>query len=236
MTARRRGLFWLGMGLVSVGLALLGYVAWEFWGTGWVSHRHRAVAMGEIHRAWAEPQTRSEEVKTRFGKAGAIVEIPAFGRHYAVPVLEGTDSDILAVGYGHFTGTAGPGRIGNYVLAAHRVTHGEPLRRMPELKAGDVVRILTRQRTYTYRLISGGADLIVPMTASWVTTPVPHNPSGGIEPPQRTGQRLITLTTCAELFHTDNRMIAFGVLERTDPTERAARPAPAERTAPTARS
>ncbi|GAB7003102.1 hypothetical protein JCM18899A_05730 [Nocardioides sp. AN3] len=216
--ARRRRLLWLGLGLVAVGLSLLGYVAWEFWGTGWVTHRHRAAAMGEIHRAWAKPQARSAQVRTQFGMASAIVEIPAFGPHYAVPVFEGTGSDVLAVGYGHFVGTAGPGQVGNYVIAAHRVTHGEPLRHMPDLEAGDVVRIVTRQLTYTYRLLSSGADLIVPMTASWVTTPLPHNPAGGVEPPQRPGQRLITLTTCAELFHTDNRMVAFGVLERTDRT------------------
>ena len=41
---------------------------------------------------------------------------------------------------------------------------------------------------------------------------LPKNPRGGVEPAQRAGQRLITLTTCAELFHTDNRMIAFGHL------------------------
>jgi sortase A len=34
---------------------------------------------------------------------------------------------------------------------------------------------------------------------------------------QRPGQKLITLTTCAELFHTDNRMIAFGHLVDTAP-------------------
>ena len=32
------------------------------------------------------------------------------------------------------------------------------------------------------------------------------------QPAQRPGQRLITLTTCSEIFHTDNRMIAFGHL------------------------
>ena len=34
------------------------------------------------------------------------------------------------------------------------------------------------------------------------------------------GQRLITLTTCSEIFHTDDRMIAFGHLVRTTEKER----------------
>ena len=210
---RRRWAFWFGAAAVAAGVALLSYVAWQFWGTTWVSDRHRAEALGEIHAHWRTAP--ADEVGTRFGRASAIVEIPRFGKDYAVPVLEGTDSDVLAVGYGHFRGSAGPGQVGNYAIAAHRVTHGEPLRRMPELQVGDLVRIVTRSRTYDYRLVSGGSDLIVPMTARWVTTPLPSNPAGGVEPPQKAGQRLITLTTCAELFHTDNRMIAFGVLERT---------------------
>jgi sortase A len=37
-----------------------------------------------------------------------------------------------------------------------------------------------------------------------------------VQPAQRPGQRLITLTTCSELFHTDNRMIAFGHLVDTE--------------------
>ena len=42
---------------------------------------------------------------------------------------------------------------------------------------------------------------------------VPKNPKpGGVQPAQRPEQRLITLTTCSELFHTDDRMIAFGHL------------------------
>jgi sortase A len=39
-----------------------------------------------------------------------------------------------------------------------------------------------------------------------------------VQPPsQEEGQRLLTLTTCAELFHTDDRMVAFGHLVETEP-------------------
>ena len=38
-----------------------------------------------------------------------------------------------------------------------------------------------------------------------------------MEPEQKAGQRLITLTTCSELFHTDNRLVAFGVLVDREP-------------------
>jgi sortase A len=50
-----------------------------------------------------------------------------------------------------------------------------------------------------------------------VLDPLPDNPvDGGPEPEQVAGQRLITLTTCSEIFHTDNRMIAFGHLVKAE--------------------
>ena len=54
----------------------------------------------------------------------------------------------------------------------------------------------------------------MPFSAGWVLDDVPQNPdAGGVQPPsQDPGQRLITLTTCSELFHTDDRLVAFGHL------------------------
>jgi len=211
---RRRLLLWPGIALILVGVSLLGYVAWEFWGTTWVSHRHRDQALAQIQREWERPGSGSGVVRTQWGDATAIVRIPRFGADYAVPVFEGTSDEALATGFGHFTGTAAPGAVGNYALAAHRVTHGEPLRGMPDLRIGDEVIVQTRTETYTYALTTAGSALVVPFTAGWVTDPLPTNPeAGGVQPAQQPGQRLITLTTCSELFHTDNRMVAFGVLE-----------------------
>jgi len=66
-----------------------------------------------------------------------------------------------------------------------------------------------------YRLDTDPRELVIPFTGTWVLGAVPKNPDGGTQPAQRQGQRLITLTTCSEIFHTDDRMIAFGHLVRT---------------------
>ena len=71
--------------------------------------------------------------------------------------------------------------------------------------------------------------MTAPHTAAWVTTPLPHNPDDGVEPAQLAGQRLLTLITCAELFHTDDRMIAFGRLVCSFPTAGAGSGAEATR-------
>ena len=218
--ARRGWSRWLGWLLILAGVGLIGHVVWQFYGTNIVA-RHRQQDITEsIQRQWQDG--KHPEVTVGGGLAGggpketvqadALIRIPRFGDDYVVPVLEGTSEAVLAAGFGHFSDTAAPGEVGNYALAAHRVTHGEPLRDMPSLQPGDEVIIETWTTTYTYVLDTGGDDLVVPFTAGWVLDPVPHNPSGGVEPRQREGQRLITLTTCSELFHTDDRMIAFGHL------------------------
>ena len=212
----RRSVFVTGIVMVVAGLVVLGYVAWELYGTTIVSKQRQQDAASRIERAWGSGETA---VTTEFGSAEALVEIPRFGEDYRVPVLEGTSDRALGAGFGHFDGTAGPGEVGNFALAGHRVTHGEPLHDLPELRPGDEIRVVTREKTYVYALTSGGEDLIVPFTSIWVTDPLPDNPErGGVEPDQKKGQRLITLTTCSELFHTDNRMIAFGKLVSEEPT------------------
>jgi sortase A len=147
------------------------------------------------------------------GEAIALVRIPRFGDDYVVPVLEGVGEHELERGLGHFPRTADPGERGNFALAGHRITHGEPLRNMPDLRPGDLVLVETQRRIYRYRLDTDPRELVVELDEDWVLDPVPTNPRhGGVEPEQRPGQRLLTLTTCAELFHTDTRMIAFGHL------------------------
>ncbi|WP_246088020.1 class E sortase [Nocardioides albertanoniae] len=214
-TGRRRPLFWVGIVLILAGLAILGYVVWELYGTTYVSKERQQKTTTRIEKAWDSGRAA---VHTDAGSTSTVIEIPRFGKGYRVPVIEGTSDRALSAGFGHFAGTAGPGEVGNFALAGHRITHGEPLRDLPELRSGDKIRVLTREKTYVYEFTSNGDDLVVPFTSGWVTDPVPDNPERvGVEPEQGEGQRLITLTTCSELFHTDNRMIAFGKLVSTEP-------------------
>lgn len=220
---RRRGQLWVGLALVLAGLALLGYVGWQLLGTNVVSQRKQQAIVEHTQQEWS-PQARvslrakADAEAARGYSAEALLRIPALGADYVVPVQEGTSDRVLSEGFGHFDGSAGPGQVGNYGLAAHRVTHGEPLRDMPRLRPGDTVVVETRSRTYTYRLDTDPRDLVVSFSSTWVIDPVPRNPvAGGVQPDQRAGGRLITLTTCSELFHTDDRMIAFGHLVRSRP-------------------
>ena len=212
-----RALLWAGVALVLAGLVMLGYVAWQFYGTNVVSARKQQRIVERTQQLWAaQPGVSVGAAPVRHRDAGALIRIPAFGRDYVLPVQQGTSDGVLAEGFGHFAGTAGPGQVGNYALAAHRVTHGEPLRDMPSLRPGDTVVVETRDGTFTYALDTDPNALTVAFSGVWVIDPLPTNPvPGGLQPVQRPGRRLITLTTCSELFHTDNRMIAFGHLVRS---------------------
>lgn len=188
---------------------MLAWLAWQTWGTTWQSQRVHRDLVEEAEQSWErrEPLPTSEH-----GEVSAVVRIPALGDDFAVPVLEGTSERVLAAGMGHFRDSAVAGGRGNYALAGHRVTHGEPLRDMPELERGDEVLVETPRWTYTYVLDTAGDALTVDFTQTWVVEPRPDNPrSGGVGPVGH--ERLLTLTTCAELFHTDDRLVAFGHLE-----------------------
>lgn len=214
---RTRIVLWSGMALILAGLVALGYVGWQLWGTTWVSRREQRDITSSLQQQWTEGGTKLQPKYVPSGHASALVRIPRFGRSYVVPVLEGTSPDILAKGFGHFPKSADPGEVGNYALAAHRVTHGEPLRHLPQMRPGDEVVVETVDTTFTYRLDTDPRRLVIPFTGTWVLDPLPKNPDGGLQPAQRAGQRLITLTTCSELFHTDDRMIAFGHLVSAEP-------------------
>lgn len=211
-TRRRRGLWWSGAAVLAVGLALLGYVGWQLVGTNWVSERRQTELVEQTEQRWSTSSgTDLGDEDPDFAGADALLRIPRFGDDYVMPVLEGVEDEQLSSGYGHFPDSAGPGERGNYAVAAHRVTHGEPLRDMPSLRPGDTVVVETQDVVYTYELDTDPNDLVVGFDEGWVIAAQPRNPHpGGTQ--ASTDPRLITLMTCASLFHTDDRMVVFGHL------------------------
>ena len=200
--------------LAATALLCAGYLGWEFYGTTWLAKEQQRTALASLTSAW----TRQAPSVTRHGVAvDGILRIPRFGSTYAVPLVEGTDPRSLALGVGHMVDSAHPGEPGNVVLAGHRITHGEPFRRLPDLQPGDEVVIDTIGFSYTYRVIGDGRSrLRVRDDAAWVLAASPADPAraGAIAP---AGTGLITLLTCAELFHTTDRLVIFGELVRSAP-------------------
>jgi sortase A len=224
-----RPVLWaIGIVMVLIGGSMLVYVGWEYYGTDIVARHRQAEIRADLKARWQYPTVADvvgpDAGGASLGSAVALIRIPAFGSHYEVPLIEGVRDSDLAEGIGHFPGT-GPGQIGNFALAAHRVTHGEPFGELPDLRPGDEIIVETADAIYRYVLDTNANDLVVPFTDNWVLQPVPKPPEGESPPPGMpdfgsaaiANRAIITLTTCSELFHTDNRMVAFGHLVSTIP-------------------
>ncbi|MFF0423743.1 class E sortase [Streptomyces sp. NPDC021012] len=154
----------------------------------------------------AEPSAPSVPSSSR---AFAVLRIPRLG--LVVPVAEGVSKRaVLDKGYvGHYPGTAGPGRVGNFAVAGHRNTHGEPFRHVDRLARGDEISVRTRARTFVYRV-----DLVLGSTSPrdvGVIRAVPRSlvkPSYGYDVPGA----YLTLTTCTPEFTSTYRLVVWAKL------------------------
>lgn len=151
------------------------------------------------------------------GQGFAILHIPKLD--VVVPVAEGIDKErVLDKGMvGHYAEgglkTAMPSdKEGNFAVAGHRNTHGEPFRYINQLRPGDPIVVETRDTYYVYEMAS-----ILPQTPPSnvsVLKPVPDG-SGFTKP-----GRYITLTTCTPEFTSTYRMIVWGELVEEQPRDK----------------
>jgi sortase A len=123
--------------------------------------------------------------------------------------VQGVDPVDLARGVGHYPQTALPGQVGNFAMAGHRATHGEPLRHLDRLRTGDTVIVETREAWFTYRVRAD--PVVVASTATDAIAPVPFQP--GTAP----SERLLTLTTCHPRWSSEKRMIVHATFVEERP-------------------
>ncbi|MGW0536664.1 class E sortase [Streptomyces sp. NPDC003032] len=150
----------------------------------------------------------------RWDQAYAVLRIPRIG--IRVPVAEGVGKNgVLDQGYvGHYPRTAQPGQAGNFALAGHRNTHGEPFRYINRLRGGDELRVETRSAVYTYVV-----DKRVARTSAHdggVLRGVPRSDvRGGYG--YRAPGFYITLTTCTPEYTSKYRLVVWGKLRSMRP-------------------
>ena len=183
---------WLESGLVISGLVLL-----ALWSRSYFESRGFQIAESKKLEAglrWA----RSDQPETAASVAAFVgppasgaanlanrpaalgqgvlgrIEIPRL--RIAAMVAEGSDLKTLQHAVGHITRTALPGRPGNCALAGHRDTF---LRGLGGVRTDDIVRLVTPERTYTYRV-------------EWGIVVDPHQ----VDVLDSTAVRSVTLITC----------------------------------------
>jgi sortase A len=205
--------------LVTLGLVVVAFAVYVvFWSD--VQNAAAQSKLRDTFQAQVEQAARTQVVSGRGGKAKpapiasdlpsgstlGVIRIPRLGDDWSWVMVEGVTDDDIAKGPGHFPGTAMPGQIGNFAVAGHRATHGEPFAHLDEVRKGDEVSIETVNGTYTY--VVDGSKIVDP-TAVGVIDPVPGKP--GAKPKKA----LITLVTCNPRWGSTERMIISGHLTST---------------------
>lgn len=219
-SAVRAGARALGDLFITVGLVLLLFVAYQLVWTNVVADRAADRVADSLVEAWERPPAAATKPasagRVDVGKGFAFLRIPRLRDDFdAVPVIEGVQLPQLAKGVGHYPGTAGPGELGNFSIAGHRATNGEPFRNMDRMRKGDKVVVETRDSWFTYVV---DRTLIVLPSDIWVIDPVPGKPNA--EPTEA----LLTLTTCNPRWASTERLIIFTSLE-SEQAKSAGRPA-----------
>ncbi|WPO75932.1 MULTISPECIES: class E sortase [unclassified Streptomyces] len=145
------------------------------------------------------------------GKPFAVMYIPRFGFTWNKPVLQGTGTDVLKKGLGHYASTAQLGQKGNFSVAGHRRTYGDPFKDFPKLRPGDPVVLTDGATWFTYR-IDKKPYRTLPGDIG-VIDPVPRK--SGFDGPGR----YLTLTTCEPEWGHSHRLIVWAHLDATQPVE-----------------
>lgn len=217
----------LGELLITAGVLLLAFLAWQLWWTDVVADRDQARIVAE--QGWDEPLAPLEAdegpavVTPRYDEPPVMEEppylttfasmrVPRWDGEPTRTITQGTDRPnvLNPLGVGHYEGTAMPGGVGNFALAAHRTTYGKPFNRIAELQEGDPIVVWTDEAWYVYRVTS--SEIVLPQDVQ-VIAPVPNQP--GVEPTER----YITLTTCHPMFSARERYIVHGVLDYWAPLD-----------------
>lgn len=219
----------IGMVLVWAGGTVLLYVVWLLWFTGIETARVQDDLLDDFDGfAAAEPAEVSGDPTDDPVVAGAgdgdgrdvgaglaVLEFERPGsqerpvRDEPVVIVEGTTYEALTRGPGHYVTTAMPGGEGNFAVAGHRTTNGQPFYDLDQVRPGDLMHVTDRDGVrHTYEVLdgsSGGGDPgqhIVRPNETWVLGPDPLG----------TGGDLLTLTTCHPRFSATHRMVVFGQL------------------------
>jgi sortase A len=213
----------VGRALVTVGLLLLLFVAYQLWGTG----IYQAQAQNDLQSQFEQARRHADSPTTTTttapattapsgsttttlapfaappeGDVVARIGIPKIGVDQYV--VEGVNVDDLRKGPGHYPSTQLPGHEGNSAIAGHRTTYGAPFGDLDQLAAGDDIRVITVQGDFHYKV----TELrVVDPSQIEVLDPTPDT--------TRPGPNLsrLTLTTCNPKYSAAERLIVKAQLE-----------------------
>jgi len=179
-----------GVLFVVAAFGVSGYVAWLLWGTGLTTQREQARLRPQIERVLnTKDPTKSPNVVKLPGDAVAILVIPRIDLNMVV--VEGTDTESLKKGPGHYSNTAYPWQEhGRVAIAGHRTTYLHPFYSLDELRPGDPIILKTEYGTFRYVVTR---SFIIAPSDGWVL--------------DQTEAPTLVLTTCNPRYSATQRLI-----------------------------
>ncbi len=193
-----------GKTLISAGLLLLLFVAYQLWGTGLAEHQAQNKLKSQFSAATTVPITTPTTAPT----TTTIAPAPQTGDVVAEIIIDkiGLDKFVVAgIGYtelekgpGLFTGSPLPGQLGNVAIAGHRTTYGAPFGRLNELADGDRIVFHTTHAQYVY-LVVGAPKIVKSSDVDVIRT---------VDPTRAT----LTLITCHPKWTSKNRLLVTAQL------------------------
>jgi len=178
----------------------------------WTNHRTGAAQADlaeDFHAQKASHHGKSTKAPES-GEGLGILHIPALGKKWSWVIVEGVGDEDLARGPGHFPGTAMPGDVGNFAVAGHRATHGEPFAYLDKLEVGDDVVVETMDGWLTYQVT--WVRILSP-SATEVLEPVAGHPG------EKAKQRTLTLVTCNPRWSSTERLVVGASLVERRPAD-----------------
>lgn len=200
--------------LLLIAAALLGlFLLYQVWFSNFRADLAATEIATEIEREFSDPSSPAKESapvieSTVDGtsepkRAIGLLYIPKLKSDvWKTPIISDVSGRALSIGVGHYPMTALPGDPGNFAIAGHRATNGEPFARFERLAKGDLVYVQTKAGFFTFELFENQK---IQEREVWVLDSNPKGLAEGVE-------SLITLTSCDPRWNSTRRWAWWGKL------------------------
>jgi sortase (surface protein transpeptidase) len=171
---------------LTAGLVVLLFVVYEVYVTNIFSAQKQSTATQALNNEWDTVGTaRDAHYNVTEGQGIAKMFIPALGVDYQFTVIEGTNAADLAIGPGHYNGTALPGQPGDFAVAGHRVGEGAPFNDLDLVQPCDSIVVETQGDWYVYRMLP-----LIGQRSNWnpASNPLCNGPDGDAKVVPLTGE------------------------------------------------
>jgi sortase A len=203
--------------MITFGLILLLFAAYEVWGKAAIVADHQQDLNAQLDQQWAtddptvglptipgngSPSAAPPALPPPSGSGIGRLYLPRLDKHWVV--VEGVAPADIKYAPGHYPGTAMPGQVGNFSVAGHRIS--AIFWDLDQMRPGDAVVVETQSTWYVYRVTE---SLVVLPTSVEVVAPVPGQPG------KQATQPMLTLTTCNPKFNNYQRLVIHAQLDHS---------------------